>query len=212
MRTDYRLVDRLSDQLLERARAGGSLRVLTPGGTDMRATFDPAMEWVKTSGLITRRYWSNLPAGEVFTTPRSVDGVFVCDGTAGDYFNAKYGDLSATPMRLEVAGGRLVSVSCARRDLADEFLAYCHTDENSDRVGELAFGTNVGLSDMIGVLLQDEKVPGVHIAFGDPYGSQTGATWKSSTHVDVLTRRCDVWIDDEQVIAGGRYLLETLGV
>ena len=30
------------------------------------------------------------PAGEVFTTPGSVDGRFVCDGTAGDYFNAKY--------------------------------------------------------------------------------------------------------------------------
>jgi len=24
----------------------------------------------------------------------------------------------------------------------------------------------------------------------------------------VLTRRCDVWIDDEQVIAQGQYLLE----
>ena len=44
--------------------------------------------WVKTSGLINPRYWSNLPAGEVFTTPASVDGRFVCDGTAGDYFNA----------------------------------------------------------------------------------------------------------------------------
>jgi leucyl aminopeptidase (aminopeptidase T) len=65
---------------------------------------------------------------------------------------------------------------------------------------------------MIGVLLQDEKVPGVHIAFGDPYGSQTGAPWRCSTHVDVLTRQCDVWIDDDQVIAGGRYLLEKFGL
>ena len=57
---------------------------------------------------------------------------------------------------------------------------------------------------MIGILLQDEKVPGVHLAFGDPYGSQTHADWKSRTHVDVLTRDCDVWIDDEQVIADGQ--------
>ena len=61
---------------------------------------------------------------------------------------------------------------------------------------------------MIGVLLQDEKIPGVHLAFGDPYGSQTHADWKSRTHVDVLTRGCDVWIDDEQVIAAGQYLLD----
>ena len=61
---------------------------------------------------------------------------------------------------------------------------------------------------MIGVLLQDEKIPGVHIAFGDPYGSQTGADWSSRTHIDVLTRSCDVWIDDEQVIANGRFLMD----
>jgi hypothetical protein len=61
---------------------------------------------------------------------------------------------------------------------------------------------------MIGILLQDEKVPGVHLAFGDPYGSQTHAIWSSRTHVDVLTRECNVWIDDEQVIAEGQYLLE----
>jgi len=65
---------------------------------------------------------------------------------------------------------------------------------------------------MIGVLLQDEKVPGVHIAFGDPYGSQTGADWKSTTHVDVLTRDCDVWIDEEQVIEKGKYLLARFGL
>jgi hypothetical protein len=26
--------------------------------------------------------------------------------------------------------------------------------------------------------------------------------------VDVLTRQCDVWIDDEQVIEQGKYLME----
>ena len=78
--------------------------------------------------------------------------------------------------------------------------------------GELAFGTNLGLSAMIGILLQDEKFPGVHIAFGDPYGSQTHADWKSKTHVDVLTRNCDVWIDDDQVISKGHYQLDHLGL
>jgi leucyl aminopeptidase (aminopeptidase T) len=208
MRADYRLVDRLSDELCERMPHARLLRVSTPGGTDFRATFDPSLAWVKTSGIINPRYWSNLPAGEVFTTPASVDGTFVCDGTAGDYFNAKYGTLDDTPLVLTISGGRLVAATCDRKDLEKDFWDYCHTDQFSDRVGELAFGTNLGLKDMIGILLQDEKVPGVHIAFGDPYGSQTHADWKSRTHVDVLTRGCDVWIDDEQVIAGGQYILD----
>ena len=212
MRADYRLVDRLSERLRERMLNAETLTVKSGAGTSFKAHFDSDLDWVKTSGLISPRYWSNLPAGEVFTTPASVDGKFVCDATAGDYFNGKYGDLRETPLTMEIAKARLVHVECLRKDLEDEFWAYCHTDENSDRVGELAFGTNVGLSRMIGVLLQDEKYPGVHIAFGDPYGSQTHADWKSRTHVDVLTRDCDVWIDKDQVIEKGHYRMELLGL
>jgi len=212
MRADYRMVDRLSDKLRERMLRAKTLTVKTGAGTEIAARFDRGLDWVKTSGLISPRYWSNLPAGEVFTTPASVEGTFVCDATAGDHFNGKYGDLQATPLFLRIKGARLVDAECARKDLQREFWDYCHTDENSDRVGELAFGTNLGLSEMIGILLQDEKFPGVHIAFGDPYGSQTHADWKSKTHVDVLTRKCDVWIDGEQIIEKGRYQLGHLGL
>ena len=212
MRADYRAVDRLSERLRERMNRAETLRVETEAGTSFAAHFSPKLSWIKTSGLISPRYWSNLPAGEVFTTPAAVDGTFVCDGTAGDHFNAKYGDLSATPLTLEIRGAKLVAAHCSRKDLEAEFWEYCHTDENSDRIGELAFGTNLNLVEFIGVLLQDEKFPGVHIAFGDPYGSQTHADWSSTTHVDVLTRRCNVWIDDDQVISQGRYLMEHLGL
>src|ERR1700688_4523441 len=212
MRADYRLVDRLSDKLRERMLRAETLTVKTEAGTEFAAHFDRGLDWVKTSGLISPRYWSNLPAGEVFTTPATVDGTFVCDASAGDHFNGKYGDLQGTPLVLEIKGARLRQVECERKDLQQEFWDYCHTDENSDRVGELAFGTNLGLSQMIGNLLQDEKFPGVHIAFGDPYGNQTHANWQSRTHVDVLTRNCDVWIDHNQIIAKGRYQLDHLGL
>jgi aminopeptidase len=212
MRADYRMVDRLSEKLRERMLRARTLTVKTEAGTEFAAHFDRRLDWVKTSGLINPRYWSNLPAGEVFTTPATVDGTFVCDATAGDHFCGKYGDLQSTPLTLTIEAARLVDVACARKDLQQEFWEYCHTDENSDRVGELAFGTNLGLTEMIGVLLQDEKFPGVHLAFGDPYGSQTHADWKSTTHVDVLSRKCDGWIDDDQVIEKGRYRLEHLGL
>jgi leucyl aminopeptidase (aminopeptidase T) len=212
MRADYRMVDRLSDKLRERMLRAEKLTVKTEAGTEIAAHFDRGLDWVKTSGLISPRYWSNLPAGEVFTTPATVDGRFVCDATAGDHFNGKYGDLQTAPLVLEIQGARLVGVECARKDLEKEFWEYCHTDKNSDRVGELAFGTNLGLSEIIGILLQDEKFPGVHIAFGDPYGSQTHANWTSKTHVDVLTRNCDVWIDEERIIEKGQYQLDHLGL
>src|ERR1700745_5400 len=157
MRRDYKLVDRRSDKLRERMLRAKTLTVRTEAGTSFAAHFDRKLDWVKTSGLISPRYWSNLPAGEVFTTPATVEGTFVCDATVGDHFCGKYGDLQSTPLRLAIRAGRLVDAACERKDLQQEFWGYCHTDENSDRVGELAFGTNLGLTEMIGVLLQDEK-------------------------------------------------------
>src|SRR6266849_1379157 len=102
MRADYRMVDRLSDKLRERMLRAETLTVRTEAGTQFAAHFDRGLDWVKTSGLISPRYWSNLPAGEVFTTPATVDGTFVCDATAGDHFNGKYGDLQKTPLVLEI--------------------------------------------------------------------------------------------------------------
>src|SRR5258706_10557965 len=120
MRADYQMVDRLSDSLRERMLRAETLTVRT-AGTRIAAHFDRGLDWVKTSGLISPRYWSNLPAGEVFTTPATVDGTFVCDATAGDHFNGKYGDLQDTPLTLEIKGARLLGATCARKDLGRDF-------------------------------------------------------------------------------------------
>src|SRR5215470_11832913 len=72
MRADYRKVDQLSDRLRERMLRAETLTVRTDAGTSLQAHFSRKLDWVKTSGLISPRYWSNLPAGEVFTTPETV--------------------------------------------------------------------------------------------------------------------------------------------
>ena len=77
----------------------------------------------------------------------------------------------------------------------EDFREYTATDENSNRVGEFALGTNLAVKDLIGNMLQDEKIPGVHIACGHPYSENTGATWYSRSHIDVVGREFDVWLD-----------------
>ncbi len=72
---------------------------------------------------------------------------------------------------------RITEVFSENKALEQEFWSYTHTDENSDRVGEFAIGTNIELTNVIGQILQDEKFPGIHIAFGNPYGEHTGAKW-----------------------------------
>jgi leucyl aminopeptidase (aminopeptidase T) len=207
MRADFLKVDELSLKVQEIATNAHTIRATTPAGTDLTASLNPNYRWIKTSGIISIHKWGNLPGGEVFTTPGEVNGTFVIDGVVGDYLCAKYGNLKATPLTIHIKGNRLVEAHSENRELRDEFWAYTHTDENSDRVGEFAIGTNIGLEDVIGNILQDEKLPGVHIAFGNPYGFHTGADWFSSTHIDVVGRHFNIWADDRQIMRDGHFLV-----
>ena len=208
MRADFLKVDRISVKVVEMVRRAKQVRAKTPAGTDLVADLNPNYRWVKTSGIISPDKWGNLPGGEVFTTPGEVNGTFVIDGVVGDWLCAKFGSLREHPLTIRVKGNRVVEAHSANHDLESDFWSYTHTDENSDRVGEFAIGTNIELKDVIGQILQDEKYPGVHIAFGNPYGAHTGAEWYSSTHIDVVGRKFDIWVDSEQIMRDGKFLLE----
>jgi aminopeptidase len=208
MRADFLKVDRISVKVVDMVRKAKQVRAKTPAGTDLVADLNPNYRWVKTSGIISPDKWGNLPGGEVFTTPGEVNGTFVIDGVVGDWLCAKFGSLREHPLTIRVKGNRVVEAHSTNPDLEKDFWSYTHTDENSDRVGEFAIGTNIELKDVIGEILQDEKYPGVHIAFGNPYGAHTGAEWYSSTHIDVVGRKFDIWVDEEQIMHDGKFLIE----
>lgn len=208
MRADFHKVDRLSRKVIDIVRNAREVRATTRGGSAFTATLNPNYKWIKTSGLISPDKWGNLPGGEVFTTPGNVEGTIVVDGVVGDFLCEKFGSLAANPLTLRLKDNRLVEAYSDNKELENDFWKYTHTDANSDRVGEFAIGTNIELTQVIGHILQDEKFPGIHVAFGDPYGAHTGADWTSSTHIDVVATRFDIWVDDRQIMAGGKFLIE----
>jgi aminopeptidase len=207
MRADFHKIDALSQKLVERARRAKRIKCRTPHGTDFEGQFSPELKWIKTSGLISPEKWGNLPGGEIFTAPANTNGTFVVDGVVGDYLCRKYGDLHHNPITIQVRDNRIVDLRCDSKELLKEFRAYTLTDENSNRVGEFAIGTNTACTHVIGNILQDEKIPGIHIAFGHPYAEHTGADWKSKTHIDCVGRDFDIWFDGEPVMRAGKFLV-----
>ena len=212
MRADFDQVNRLSQKVLDRVRRATRIRATTAAGTNITADMNPNYKWFKTSGIISPEKWGNLPGGECFTTPGEVNGTFVVDGVVGDWLCARYGLLAATPLTIQIAANRIVSCASSNKQLEADFWAYTHTDENSDRVGEFAIGTNIGVERVIGNILQDEKFPGIHIAFGNPYGEHTGANWRSGTHIDVVGLGFNIWLEsqsfEEQIMQNGRFLID----
>jgi leucyl aminopeptidase (aminopeptidase T) len=206
MLTDYTQVYDVTMAVFERVREAKSIRVTSAKGSDLTATFDPELRWNPMHG----RYhepgnWGNLPEGEVFTCPATAEGVVVAD-VLGDYFSSKYKVLQE-PVIFEISDSWVEKVSCQNQDIADEVWQYLNSNENGRRVGEFAIGTNLGVKELIGNMLQDEKIPGVHVAFGNPVGFMTGARWTANTHVDVVPTVCTIEVDGEILMKDGEFLL-----
>jgi aminopeptidase len=210
MCSDYREIQRISRLVYERVKTAQAIRVQTDRGCDFTAEFSPDLKWIVSDGDIRPMHWSNLPDGEVFTSPRTVAGTIVIDGCLGDFFTEKYGSLKKTPVSIKVENGRAIrdSLHCTNESLLEELSQYIfETDANSTRIGEFAIGTNVGLTHLIYNLLQDEKFPGIHVAFGSPYPTKTGATWDSRAHVDGVLISPTITVDSDVLMDKGKFLL-----
>ena len=141
----------------------------------------------------------------MFTAPDTVDGVLVCD-VLGDYFSEKYGVLKH-PVVITVKRGYVTEVSSEDAALAKELRDYLFSVPNGNRAGEFAIGTLTSLKRLIGNLLQDEKMPGLHVAFGNPYPQFTGADWDAKIHVDVIPSRCTIEVDGRVIMRDGEFVI-----
>lgn len=206
MQADYPVVAKRTHEVYEIVKHAQEIRVTNPTGTDLVGKFDPTrLKWVIWDGFYTQpATWGNLPEGETFTSPVDVNGVITAS-IMGDFFSKKYG-LLAQPLRITVQNGLMTACEHPDTGMAQEFWDYLDGVENGRRVGEFAVGTNEFLGRLIGNLLQDEKFPGVHVAFGNPYANYTGAQWDSPVHVDVVIEQTSVWVDGKQLMADGRFV------
>lgn len=206
MCADYDEVFSLTNQVYELVRHAKKIHVTSAKGSDVTATFNPAWKWIPCHGRYSEQgQWGNLPEGEVFTAPATVDGVLVCD-VLGDFFSEKYGVL-AHPVTLHIKDGYITTVSCEEAAIEQEVRDYFFANPNGNRAGEFAIGTLTSLKRLVGNLLQDEKMPGLHVAFGNPYPEFTGADWSAKTHVDVIPSRCTIEIDGREIMRDGQFTL-----
>ena len=208
MCSDYEVVHKLTHRVYELVKDCDSMTVTNRFGTSLRVEFEPSWRWVASDGRYhTKGRWGNLPEGETFTAPKRAEGTIVTN-LLGDWFSEKYGNFT-DPLSLRIEGSRIVldSIECANQEIKRDIRSYLEADTNSTRASEFALPTNPLLMSLptIGNLLQDEKAR-VHIAFGDPYQTETGAPWKCKTHVDMLLEQCDISAEGRgQIMKEGKY-------
>jgi aminopeptidase len=209
MCADYEKISELTKRVHHLVAKAKSAHVTSPAGSDLTVEFHPEWRWKISDGMFREKgMWGNLPDGEIYTAARKANGTVVAQ-ELGDWFDEKYGVLEASPVKISVKDSRVNvrTIECSNTSLRSDLMKYLQTDQNSNRLGEFAIGTNIFLKQLIGRLLQDEKFPSVHVAFGDPYHDDTGADWESGTHIDAIMKDATLWIDGKKLMENGRFLL-----
>ena len=188
---DYEAIARGCREVLAQVTDADAVRVTTPAGTDL--TVEPGdREWLTDTGMVhDPGDFSNLPAGETFVSPETATGTYVVDGTMMPH------GLLDEPLRFEVEDGYVTHISDdAVREQIDA--AREEVGDAAANLAELGIGTNVGVTELVGSVLLDEKAAGtVHVAIGDD--ASIGGDTEAPLHLDGIIREPTVYADGEVV-------------
>jgi len=191
MDADYERIREECRRILEYVAGAERIRVTSPQGTDI--TLEPgAREWREDTGLVHELGgMSNLPAGEVFVSPETADGTVVVDGTMMPHGRLDH------HVEFTVEDGQVTDIG--DDGLRAEIEAAAETvGEDAYNLAELGIGTNVGVQDLVGSVLLDEKAGGtVHLAIGDDHG--IGGDVEAPIHLDGILTEPTVYADGTEV-------------
>lgn len=141
----------------------------------------------------------NFPDGEVYTSPdaNTVHGKIFVDlpiVNAGKRIRGIF---------LEIEHGRIVRSSA--EEGGDHLTTIIETDENSNRVGEVAVGMNAGLDRVLTHPLYVEKVAGtLHIAIGSSYLDCYGKPGSDELEAAIASGACNVCAPHVDIVADAR--------
>lgn len=143
-------------------------------GTDLTVDVSKGI-WINCSGR------ENFPDGEVFAGPGGVDG------RVNYTFPAVYHGREVEGVRLVFRGGRVVEASAKKGE--DFLFKMLDQDPGARTLGEIAIGTNYGITQFSKNTLFDEKIGGTfHAAVGAGY-PESGNSNESGLHWDMV---CDL--------------------
>jgi len=165
--------------------------------TDLRLSCKDR-KWINCDGT------NNFPDGEVFTGPIE-DSV---NGKIRFTYPLIYLGNEIEDVTLVFKDGEVVDYSAKKgENLLGKIISL---DEGSNKVGEIAIGTNYGIQRFTKNMLFDEKIGGtMHLAIGRSI-PESGGTNISSIHLDILKDMKDggvVYADDEPFYRDGGFLI-----
>lgn len=190
---DYEAIAEHSKTLHQEVVDADEIRITSPQGTDITVEIGDR-EWLLDTGVVhDEGDFSNLPAGEIFISPVTATGTYVIDGTM-----RPYGLLDEhQQLSFEVEDGFITEISDEKIRQQVETAAE-KAGQAAYNLAEVGIGTNIGVENLVGSVLLDEKAAGtVHLAIGD--NSTIGGETEAPIHLDGILRDPTVYADGEKI-------------
>jgi leucyl aminopeptidase (aminopeptidase T) len=191
--------------MVHRLELARILETESPAGTRLRVTMTDPVRWFPRVGAIEPGQCVAFPAGAILGVAASLDGVFVADASVGEFFGGRQGLLLRTPVKLTLEAGRVVRAEAPlAKELERDIQNTLTFAPNSNRVGLVSMGVNIGLLAASGVAAADLNMPGLHLVIGDPCDRDTGVGWSARTTFAACQADARVEVDGSVVVEGGK--------
>lgn len=201
----------LNLKIIEAARSSEVIRIRSLAGTDLTIRPDPRADWTSSYGWFDGTYPGVLPPGEVNSYSEQINGTLVVDGAINTNFPFD-GDacLHGPSVRLNISDGRVTGMESTNPTIT----AMCETlfsMENGDRVGEIGFGTNEGIGQLVSFRSHiNERLAGFHIGVGSPIQKNSYIKWTCPLHIDFILASASISFDDKLVFCNQRWVRSAL--
>lgn len=197
MTADYEEVDRITRRGVALLAAAGRAWVTSPEGTDLTLDLSGRPAFGLSGFAREPGTFSGLPDGEAAIAPVEgrTEGVLV-----SPYLIEKIGQVTE-PFRMEVAAGRIVSVTGGAQALQLAGILERKDPGGRNFAAELALGTNSACREIPKSREIKKRLGQAHVALGD--NLSLGGTVDSAIHLDIILLRPTVTLDDEIVLDDG---------
>lgn len=179
-------------------------RLTTPAGTDLRMDLTGRPANAHSGVVDAPGQMTTVPNVEASISPIEGSAVGIIVGDASlPYYEI---GLLREPVRMDVADGRVISVSGGSQAGRIAKLMADQQDPNVYNIAQLSFGLNPECR-MQGVMLEDEGVYGTaHIGIGT--SSLLGGTVRAKMHFDIIMWNPTLELDGKTVLRDGVWLVQ----
>jgi hypothetical protein len=180
-------LEQLNAALLTWFQGANSVHVSSLSGTELDIGLDhERYEWISNRGIWRPGGFTILPAGEIATYPAAIDGILAVDAVHANVITDLDTNAQDQPLKVVIEGGRARDVTGGPDELR-VFVRRCLEMKNGTRVGELGFGTNLGIRRFTGWNSHlDERAPGLHVGLGQ-HNQGAVVDYYADIHMDLIS-------------------------